>query len=368
MSILHPGHYLDLLAQEPAYPVAIDAIIVPASRGPGHLAPAATLAANTLTPLVVFGSKDASGDGIAAELAEHPGLQWAAVDVPEGYEHPLLQTSAQHLIPKAARPDPPSDLSLKRNLGLLVGRQFGDKIFFMDDDIQLYSAQLEHVGRLLAKYAIAGLRSTNFADKSVIGRMEQEWRPPKVAPNLGQPHRADVFISGNALGVHLGRVQDHFPDIYNEDWLFMFSSLLRGKVIAAGESYQAPYDPYILGRATREEFGETIADGLYDACLNGQTSMLKKPIYWDHVLEHRRERISGLRDGRRQRADLILREALAISRLITPELCTEYIGAWRRDHVARKSRLAAMPTHPSFEAQLRSLDLTIHAKSAEFAA
>lgn len=355
-----PVHYYDLLATEPSCPTPMDAIIVPAARPAHNLLGAAALATKTQTPLIILNSKDATTDDIAAAFADKPLLQWSAVEIPSGYEDPLLQFSAAECIPEPAKSHPASDLSLKRNLGLLIGRQFGHRIFFMDDDIKIAPSQLEYAGRLLSKYALAGFRSTDFPDKSVIGHIEKTRQPTRTFHNADRPYREDVFISGNALAVNLDKVSDHFPDIYNEDWLFMFNGLSRGDAISAGEARQEPYDYLRESRAAREEFGETIADGLYDACDNGQISQITRTRYWDRVIQQRRSRISALRDGRRRRADLVLRSALAVSRCITPDICVEYVGTWQSDQLVWKDRLGMLQDSPSLKSSLQTLNLPVH--------
>jgi len=366
MAVTDAGNYMELLASQPARGVAIDVLVVPTARPTEHISVVSELAAKTLTPLVALSSKEASPDDIAAELSEKPDLQWAVIDVPEDYHHQFMDFSAADCIPEAARPSPPSDLSLKRNIGMYIGRQFGHRLFFIDDDIQISPAQLDHAGRLLEDYGLAGLRSLIFADKSVLGRIEHERRPKRTPYRPGRQLREDIFLSGSALGVNLDKVNDHFPDIYNEDWLFMFNSVIRSEAVSAGEAWQLPYTWLLEARAKKEEFGDTIADGIYDACLNDQTSQLVRTRYWEQVIDERRNRIGRMRDGRRPRVDSVLRAALSISNIITPELCAEYIESWNIDRMAWKARLAKVPSFKTLHDRLAAIDLPVYAASSEF--
>ena len=355
MGITHS--YTKLLVSETAYPSDIDAIVTPAGRSGSHLTSLATLSGETGVPLIILSSKGATPDSVCRQLA-NTSTVWGGIDIPDGYTHPLLDLPADSCVPDFARAKSDSDLSLKRNVGLLLGRTIGNKIFFADDDMTFTRQQLGYVGQLLSTYAIAGFRSRYFPDRGLVDHLEREKNRGTEREDANE--HESVFISGNGLGVNLGLVHDYFPKIYNEDWLYAFNSVRNRMAAYAGEAWQDPYRPFDRDAAS-QEFGETIANGLYYALYKGKTERLVRVKYWEDVLTHRRRKIENLRDGRRwPRNNENLQGALKVNELLTPDVCAEYVARWRTGQLACKALYNQLSAFKSPLALLRELDLAAY--------
>ena len=150
-----------------------DAIIVPASRPAGNLSHAIALAQAVNCRLVVLCSREAKAAEVMEEAAAASSRRTVAVDLPDDYDHELLRFTSSTLI-RDVSPDifenPNGDLSIKRNLGLLLARILGWKrIFFMDDDIRdVTPVDLYATVAMLGRYHSAGMRVISFPDNSVV--------------------------------------------------------------------------------------------------------------------------------------------------------------------------------------------------------
>lgn len=329
----------------------MDAIVVPASRGAGALDAAARLAVQLDAPLVALCSQKARVAETASRLSHIAGCRALVVDVPRGYRHELLPKRTA--VPRfhVAAANRRSDLSLKRNLGLLIARLHGwGKILFLDDDITS-RAQGHPIGiptatarRLAAELdfrQIAGLTCREFPDNSVVCHARRL---------AGFPQ--DTFVSGAALGVNCNdRPIPFFPSQYNEDWFF-FSSLAAERSLGfVGNAIQAPYDPYAdPDRAREEEFGDLLAEGLYTLFEQQPAEMNyfarlgdADELYWARFIEARRDVLSltalslevaveYAHDVDRCAAALRSLDAAQqqLSRL-SPGLCADFVDAWASD-------------------------------------
>lgn len=96
-----------------------------------------------------------------------------------------------------------------------------------------------------------------------------------------------------------GRAGSFFPDIYNEDWLFLFPSVHLRRVCRTGSVWQLPYDPFARpSRAVGEEFGDVFAEGLMElahSLLPQETA--GTPEFWDRFLDGHRRLIAEAADG-----------------------------------------------------------------------
>jgi hypothetical protein len=156
-----------------------------------------------------------------------------------------------------------------RNDGLTAARALGYRqVMFLDDDIRVSPQQIQRAATLLDTAQIAAFRAVDFPDNSVVRH---------AARLAGMP--TEVHPTGAAMLVDLTKISSGrmFMDIYNEDWLFM-----HGLAVAdAGEAEQLPYDPFIPGRAAREELGDLIAEAVKGKPMT--TSL----VFWEDAIRER---------------------------------------------------------------------------------
>jgi hypothetical protein len=332
----------------------IDAVIVPASRSAAALDGAANLASRLGATLVALCSQQTNGDAVAERAARMPGCRVLSIDVPAGYRHDLMPTRTVAGRFRKAGADRTTDLSLKRNLGLLLARLHNwGKILFLDDDIGctfggkpagLHDNAVRRLVAALDAHQIAGLTCREFPDNSVVCHARR-------LAGFAQ----DTFISGAALGVNCN---DHplpfFPDQYNEDWFFFSRRVAARDLAHVGDATQAAYDPFESPeRARQEEFGDLLAEGLFTLFASQPEEMeYRRRLaaadvwYWERFIAARRAAVnltgialeialeSGTGDARRLAAALRSLDAATgqLSRL-TPELCVDYLAAWVDDLV-----------------------------------
>lgn len=320
-----------------------DAIVVPVTR-PSTLQRIIKLSASIPVPLVLLCSKQAKVEPVAQKVEETFGARALVIDVPEDCElRGGYQATAGYSF-RAVSGGRSSDLSLKRNIGLLLARLRGwRKILFLDDDIYgLRPHEIANLAHQLDRYPVAAMRSWFFPDNSVVchaGRL------------AGMPQ--DIFVSGAVLGVdtqHPGL--SFFPDVYNEDWLFFAENAARRHLPKVGEVRQDQYEPFAdPQRAAREEFGDVLAEGLYTIfddrpgwTFREQLEVAARRRYWASFLE---DRASFIADVERRLEDhaaagrLVdkpaysamesLRYAKKELAEISPQLCVDFIEAWRED-------------------------------------
>ena len=323
----------------------LDAIIVPASRPvpASFLQPAIELAALMGAFLVVLCSKETKVDQVAKRVAKTPGARSLIVPIRNGWKHHKFPTETSDDRFKRASAHRESDLSAKRNLGLLLARLHGwSKIAFVDDDITL--TQTDNIARLagqLDKHQVAGMLVRRFPDNSVVCHARR-------LAGLSQ----DVFVTGAVLGVHCNSLPlSFFPDIYNEDWFFFAEDAATRKLPHVGYATQAEYDPFASPhRARRQEFGDLLAEGLYaligeedpslpfDEKLRGATK-----TYWSRFIGARHETITEAKTTLCRFMNPHIKNCYVSSALdslaaaegqldtITPDLCVDFLKAWRAD-------------------------------------
>lgn len=318
--------------------------MVPAARP--SLQRLISLSAQLSVPLVVLCSRQAQSDKIAARVDETFGARALIIDVPDKYQ--LLghqPVTSDHAFRKASN-QRSSDLSIKRNLGLVLARLRGwKKILFVDDDI--YRLQPRHIWRLagsLDRHPVASMASTYFPDNSVVCHARR-------LAGL----RQGVFVSGAVLGVNTQYpTLSFFPDIYNEDWFFFAQHAAARSLPKIGDVRQDEYQPYAdPERAAREELGDVLAEGLY-ALFNGtpgwdlkdQLKAATSISHWRLFIEDRHSMISETckrlsavpytRDSTDSNEVLdaqrsLRRAAEQLDDTVTPELCVSFIKNWRED-------------------------------------
>lgn len=344
----------------PSARLKLDAIVVPASRPAAHLDHAVTLARAAGCWLLILCSKRQHATEVRKFLAARSYRNATVIHVPPGYSHELLNfpelLSIQNDLPEACKFFT-TDLSLKRNIGLVLARMLKwRRILFLDDDIRdIASPDLQTTVDMLGSFSAAGLRVTDFPDNSIVchaNRMTAGFQ--------------DVFVSGAVLAVDTAADIGFFPDIYNEDWLFFYDYASKGQLANSGlEATQLCYYPFAFAqRAAWQEFGDVIAEGLYTLLHLGLDVEQATREYWATFLEARRTFleavITRLPNAHPQmRAEMLVSVQAAEKCLLTikPDLCERYVQAWRQDLTDWKQRAAGIPEMPTVEEALRELRL-----------
>jgi hypothetical protein len=363
-SVRQLGTHCKLVSQteqrEPGPELKLDAIIVPASRPAQNLEHAVALARIMRCTLLILCSRRVTPAEVRQLLAQRSFNEAIVVDLPDDYRHELLEFPALASI----KDDLPTacsyrvtDLSAKRNLGLILARMLGwRRIFFLDDDIRDVSpADVHSTVSMLGSYPTAGMRVTDYPDNSVVCHAH------RMTGGM-----QDVFVTGAALAVDCQQSSGFFPDIYNEDWLFFYDAASAGQLGSSQrEVTQLRYNPFAdPRRAAWQEFGDVLAEGLYSMLEIGMSMKHATSEYWSYFLDARRRFFDAIV----RRSDMAIPEvreellcsveaARECSAEISPELFERYILLWQQDLRDWGQRVTALRQMPSVDAALQALDL-----------
>jgi hypothetical protein len=338
----------------------LDAIIVPGTRPAAYLDHAVTLARAAKCSLVILCSHYLHTCEVKEYLDARSFRAAIVIELPAEYSHPLFDfrglLSIKDRLPPA-RGNHVTDLSMKRNVGLVLAKMLGwRRIFFLDDDIRdIAYPDLQHTVDMLSSFSAAGMWVTEFPDNSIV-----------CHANRVTGGSQDVFVSGAALAVNCESDIGFFPDIYNEDWFFFFDAASKGKL---GNSHfkatQLYYYPFANAeRAAWQEFGDVLAEGLYALLHLDRDVAQATSEYWGEFLEARRHfleaalsRADKAPPDMRDEITASLQSALKCLSEITPDLCARYVEAWRQDLKRWKRRWAGIRAMPSVDAALAELGL-----------
>ena len=338
----------------------LDAIVVPASRPAPHLDHAVTLARATGCWLLVLCSHRCRRSEVKKFLFTRSCHKAIVIDLPAGYSPEILHFPALAAL-KGELPATcgyfTTDLSMKRNVGLVLARMLGwQRIFFLDDDIRdITHPDLQRTVDMLGSFSAAGLWVTDFPDNSVVCHANRE-----------TGRNQDVFVSGAALAVDCHADIGFFPDIYNEDWFFFFDEASSGRLANSGlEATQLCYYPFDrANRAAWQEFGDTLAEGLYALLHRGQGWEQATQEYWTRFLEARRDfletiitRLPNAPSGMRADMRVSVQSAVKTTLAIKPDVCERYVREWRQELADWKQRAARISQVPSIDAALEQMQL-----------
>jgi glycosyltransferase involved in cell wall biosynthesis len=359
------------LAVRPSYP--LDAIIVPASRPADNLESAIAAAKAIGCHLVVLCSFRTDPADLLALFGEENFTKATMVEVPGTYDHWRFGFETTWWAREGAGERVCNvrnrDLSVKRNIGLALARMLGwNRIFFMDDDIRQISAEvilrtvslLGTEGPGGGRYRSAGMTVKKFPDNSVVCHARRE---------IGEYQ--DVFVSGSVLAVDTSAPFDFFPDIYNEDWLFFYRDAAHKCLASSGfKARQLPYDPFAdPRRAAGQEFGDIIAEGLYALLHSKLKAESADQEYWRMFLDDRARILDKIIENSYiARADIrhkmigAVAAAQEMLREIQPNMCAQYIRAWRNDLERWGKLLETLPSAGSIEKALDELELPFTAR------
>jgi hypothetical protein len=340
--------------------LTLDAIIVPGTRPAAYLDHAGTLARAAKCPLVVLCSHYSHGREVKEYLDARSFSEAIVIELPPGYSNPLFNfrglLGVKDQMPPACG-NHVTDLSMKRNVGLVLAKMMGwRRIFFLDDDIRdIAYPDLRRTVDMLSCFSAAGMWVTDFPDNSIV-----------CHANRITGGSQDVFVSGAALAVDCQSDIGFFPDIYNEDWLFFFDAASKGELgnscLKATQLYYYPFAN--AERAAWQEFGDLIAEGLYTLLHLGLEVAQATTTYWSKFLEARRSfledtlsRVGEAPADMQVDITASLHSALKCLSGITPDLCARYVEAWRQDLGCWKQRWADIRKMPSVDAALAALEL-----------
>jgi hypothetical protein len=356
---LHHGSHLDLLESVPLNAVPpvngapaelIGAIVVPTFRPARHLDHARELAADLGCRLVALCSGQAKAAEVIARSPRHAALTYA-IDIPSP-RTPALDSFETTRLGSVALGADQRDTALKRNLGLLLARSMGwDRIVFMDDDIIVDDPyDVARAAALTSRFDVVGQAVTGFPDNSVVCHARRD---------VGEYQK--TFIGGGAMALRPALIDSFFPEVYNEDWLFLFDQDQLLTVASAGQVTQEEYDPYAdPGRAGREEFGDCLAEGIYSRLdqkrASGQHPQLTDrdvdEAFWRAFLDDRRlvidsiiERVPAIPADADRKVQMLRSLDAARDRLgtIRPAEYVDYLAAWKADREVWAGRLAKCP-------------------------
>jgi hypothetical protein len=355
----------------PGTSATCDGVFVLTHRHPGRVVAAHDLAASLSCPLIVLTSSRHRVLVRAAllrrwhEKRRRPTAAYV-VDPPWPADQPLpgLTCLGQ---PGAADPKY-RDVSAKRNLAVALARGAGWRwVVIVDDDVRgLTPGQVGRACGALAadpRLAMVSWRLRSFPDNSVVCHARRL---------VGGPQ--DVFIGSGAMLLATRAVLPFFPPTYNEDWLFLFDLLREQGVRWAGDVRQLTFDPFRSpSRASQEEFGDLLAEGLFHLLHEGHSPLAAaEPGYWRGVAKERLEMIIGLtgtlqarsaagpvRGARRygRAARSLTAATREHRRRDLPAELAAFVRAWRADLVRWQAWFAARPVRGELGPALRDLGL-----------
>jgi hypothetical protein len=335
---------------------SVDAVIVPTVRPAEFLRGSLLLAKSLNCPVLVLCSREADRTGAVA-AAGAIGARATAVDVDRTALPVPLRAGA---VAAVVAPDGRYvDLSLKRNIGLLVAQMLPGwkRVLFLDDDIVgVRPADVRAAASRVDGYTAIGLRIEGQPDNSVVCHAFRD-----------TGGNQSTFIGGGAMVVPTDRPTSHFPDVYNEDWFFLLEGERLGRVGRTGASIQERYDPYgDPARARSEEFGDCLAEGIFALLDDGGTARDADMAYW-HVYLGRRRRLIGdvmaklpavADEEKRKRMAAALQTAAATLAGIEARHCMEFLAAWRADRLRWSAYVAGLPVMATVPAALAHLGFT----------
>lgn len=209
-----------------------------------------------------------------------------------------------------------------RNKGLIAARACNWKtILFLDDDIGFCNLEkVRYAAKLLDDVTAVSFAVRDFPDNSVVRH---------AARIAGIP--TPVWPSGSALLISMAKLPASrlFPGIYNEDWFFLYDLPV---VMTDGIVCQKQYNPFVIKRAAREEFGDLIAEALNDDTTGA--AFAGDRIFWEKAIRARKDLIAEIL-GRSSQDNIIasLRESQKVLKNITAAQIQNFLESWQHHYL-----------------------------------
>lgn len=275
----------------------------------------------TLRTEVIFLASDSiSASGMPTELANSEVIVVRDIEP----KH-LFSATETRRHPRAIQFLASWDLDIKRNVAIFVAKQRGYKrIILHDSDVTIPEHAIHEIIGALDFVALAGPAIEEFPDTSVLGHLQRLNGDPE-----------ESFVTGAALGIHIPRAPIFFPCIYNEDWFAVYENALASELGLVGAAKQDEYSPLETGRAKREEFGDFIAEALFQARLPIGHADLNKESFWTNAKGVRLAELERLHQSLPFHiAREVLREMSATLISIDAHECVDFMRRWRLDKQA----------------------------------
>ncbi|WP_143175114.1 hypothetical protein [Cryptosporangium aurantiacum] len=337
----------------------VDMIAVPTSRPVSYLSEAARLAERLGCVLLVLASGRCHARQVIDVYEGRLGGRLIAVDVPPGYtkSQEMFQFEADAI---AAGVSPRvSDVSVKRNLALVIARATGvRRLFFLDDDLVVpdWVDVLRAASTVGKRHRAAGMRVVGFLDNSVV-----------CHANRLTGGQQDTFVGAGALMVNPQHFTAFFPDVYNEDWFYLLDCAADRAIGMSGIAAQREFDPFRTPeRARREEFGDVLAESLFSLLESGSPVSDADVAFWRTAIDRRRRFIDevGIRvasvqvpPAGQRRIAAALEAAKKAQRDFTPADCAGYVRAWVRDRLRWADRINGLTCSRKLGSVLGMLEL-----------
>lgn len=179
------------------------------------------------------------------------------------------------------------NLGNARNTALLLAKSFGiENALFMDDDIIVNNPNLiSNSFKLLESNLFVGAKISGMPDDSIIGHISRE---------LNEEENIERMLSGGFLAFNARKVDMHFPNIYNEDWIWMYLQINGNSFKELGEVFQAKFNPFAnyKGKVIFQEFGEIVVDGFIKA--EGNFTLFNNNAFWELIINERKKYLETL--------------------------------------------------------------------------
>lgn len=327
---------------------------IPASRSADSLAPTiSSLASMPIPPIIFVAHSDRLEQQAATRLLnQYPFLEYISAYIPPNSHLEMFGLQSDRF-PLAVAQREHNNLACKRNLALVIAQSLRiGQICFLDDDIRFSGNQFYRekcYAHILPSY-VAGLSNCGAPDRSAVHHAIGNHDMPFISGNA-------LFISPNYSVFYPVPIAEYnfFPNIYNEDWLYMAPAVSFNTASRTGLVRQDSYDPFTPGRAYSEEFGDVIAEGIYaylrinryDAYAYGAGS-----DYWAAFLRTRQkildlaltrtEKNDALCDTEKERRTQALIEARLANIAISATDCRRYLTLVRQDRKTWDATIAEL--------------------------
>lgn len=312
-----------------------DGVVVSSARGGNNLLHAVATARQVGGPLVVLASRQTKRVE-ANQLLE--GIPHLALDTWAHLPDPRLRT---YYHPSASTF---SDVSQKRNAGLVIARMLGWRtVLFLDDDVRTITREeLAHAAEVLAGTDRAGVQ------RRLVGWAFEEFPDLSAVGHAFScaAHQQVSFIGGGAMAMRCDPLPPFFPPVYNED-LLVGLEVLRDDPTSAcvvgvlEQDAYAPFDDPL--RAMSQEFGEVLVEGLRR---KPSEQDLLRSEFWSSVLRDRRTLISATTDLLHKRDPAgwqAMHAALSAHQHDWPGLLTSFVCDWAQDTNRWREFLVSLP-------------------------